>query len=65
MACMYPNVESTRRDFGDSSQLTNWILDPGVTCNTTPEILHFVLGSLVETDKSIKVAYGIFSKQNK
>ena len=29
MARMYDNDEIPSRDFGDSSQLTNWILDSG------------------------------------
>ena len=62
---MYSNAEISRRDFGDISQLTNWILDSGETCHTTPEISHFIPGSLVETDKYIKVSDGKFvtSKQ--
>ena len=35
MACMYSNVESPRRDFGESLQLTNWILESGATCHMT------------------------------
>ena len=40
--------------------LTNWILDSGSTCHTTPEISDFILGSLVETDKYIEVVDGNF-----
>ena len=36
MARMYSSVEISRRDFGDISQLTNWILDSGATCRMTP-----------------------------
>ena len=32
--------------YGDSLQLTNWILDSGDTCNMTPEVLDFIPGSL-------------------
>ena len=39
-----------------SSQLTNWILDPGVTCHMTPEVSDFIPGSLEDTDKYIEVA---------
>ena len=46
--------------YGDISQLTNWILDPGATFHMTPEIPDFILGSLVKTDKYIKVADGYF-----
>ena len=46
-------------------QPTNWILDLGVTCHMTPDILDFILDSLVQTDKYIEVSDGIFftSKQ--
>ena len=29
------NAESSRRYFGDISQLINWVLDSGATCNMT------------------------------
>ena len=48
---MYSTEEIPRRDFGESLQLTNWILDLGAACHVTPEILYFILGSLVETDE--------------
>ena len=48
------------RDFGDSSQMTNWDLDSGATCHMTLQISDFVPGSLVEMDKYIEVAYGNF-----
>ena len=32
--------------YGDSSQLTNWILDSGATCHMTPEVTDFIPGSL-------------------
>ena len=38
MARMSTNAESPRIYYGDSSQLTNWILDSGVTCHITPDI---------------------------
>ena len=60
MTCIYYNVESPRTDFGDSSQLTSWILDSGVTCHMTLEISDFVPGSLVKTEKYIEVADGHF-----
>ena len=46
------------KDYGDSSQLTNWILDSGATCHTTPEVTDFIPGSLEDTDKFIDVADG-------
>ena len=60
MECMYTNADSPRRDYGYSLQLTNWILDSGLTCHMTLDISGFVPGSLVETDKYIKVADGYF-----
>ena len=52
---MSTNAESSRRSYGDSSQLTNWILDSGATFHMTQYISGFILGSLVETDKYIEV----------
>ena len=49
-------MEIPRRYFGDSLQLTNWILDSGETCNMIPKISDLILGSLVETDKHIEVS---------
>ena len=62
---MYSNKESPKRDFGDSSQLTNWILDSGATCHMKPKYSRFLPGSLVETDKYIGVLdeYFITAKQ--
>ena len=48
-----------------SSQVTNWILDLGVTCHRTQEISDLMLGSLVETDKYIEVADGHFATAKK
>ena len=44
--------------YGDSSQLTNWILDSGATCHMTLEVTDFIPGSLEDTDKFIEVADG-------
>ena len=44
--------------YGDSSQLTNLILDSGATCHMTPEVSDFIPGSLEDTDKYIEVADG-------
>ena len=60
MARMYSNAKIPRRYFGDISQLTNCIFDTAVTCHMTPEISDFIPGSLVETDRYIKVVYGHF-----
>ena len=56
MAGMSNNDECPSGYFGDSSQLTNWILDSGVTCHMKPEVSHFIPGSLEDTDKHIEVA---------
>ena len=45
-------------NYGDSSQLTNWILDSGATCHMTPEVSDFNPGSLEDTDKCIEVGDG-------
>ena len=60
MACISSNADSPRQDFGDSLQLTHWILDSGGTFCMTPNISDFIPGSLVETDKYIEVADGNF-----
>ena len=67
MTCMSSNAESPRIDFGDSSELTNWILDSGANFHMTPDISDFIPGSLAETDKYIEVAEGNFitAKKNK
>ena len=48
--------KSSSRDFGDSLQLNNWVLDSGVTCHMTPEVSDFIQGSLENTDKNIELA---------
>ena len=58
MAHMSPNTEIPRRNYGNSSQLTNWVLDSGATCHMAPDISYFVLVSLVETEKYIEVVDG-------
>ena len=55
MARISGNKKSSSRDFGDTSQLTNWILDSGATCHMTPHISDFILGSLQDTDRYIEV----------
>ena len=51
MAQMYSDDEHKSVKYGDSSQLTNWILDSGATCHRTPEVSDFIPGSLEDTDK--------------
>ena len=57
MASMYDNDKIPNRCFSDSSKLTNWILDSGVTCHTKPQISYFTPFSLEDRDKHIEVLY--------
>ena len=65
MARISGNDECPSENYGDSSKLTNWILDYGATCHMTPEVSHFIPGSLEDPDKYIEVADGhqVTSKQ--
>ena len=56
MARISGNDECPSGNFGDSSQLTNWILYSVATCHMTPEVSYFILGLLEDTDKHIEVA---------
>ena len=58
MAQMSSDGERKGVKYGDSLQLTNWVLDSGSTCNMTPEVKDFIPGSLEDTDKYIEVADG-------
>ena len=58
IARMSSDDERESKEYGDSSQLTNWILDSGATCHMTPEVTDFIPGSLEDTDKFIEVADG-------
>ena len=53
---MSSNDECSRENYGDSSQLTNCILDSGVTCHMTLEVSYFIPESFKDTDKYIEVA---------
>ena len=55
---MSGNDEIYSRDFGDSSKLTNWIVDSRATYNMTPQVSDFIPGSFEYTDKYIEVADG-------
>ena len=55
---MSGNDECSSEIFGDSSQLTNWILDSGATWHMMPELSDFIPGSLEDTYKYIEVADG-------
>ena len=52
---MYGNDKSYTRYFGDSSQVTNWILYSGATCHMTPQVSNFISGLLEDRDKYIGV----------
>ena len=54
MAKMSNDDVRENKDYGDSSQLTNWILDSGATCHMTLEVTDFIPGSLEDTDKFIE-----------
>ena len=56
MACMFGNNESSSRDFDNSLQLTNWVLDSGATCHMTPQVSDFISGFLEDRDKHIEVS---------
>ena len=58
MARMSGNDECPSGYFGDSSQLTNCILDSGATYHMTPEVQDFIPGPVEETDRYIEVADG-------
>ena len=62
---MSGNDKCPSGNFGDSSQLTNWILDSVETCYMTPEVSDFIPGSLEDTDKYIEVEdrHNITAKQ--
>ena len=55
---MSSDDERKRKEYGDSSQLTNWILGSGATCHMTLEVTDFIPGSLEDTYKFIEVADG-------
>ena len=58
MAQMSSNCERSSEKYGDSLQLTNWIIYSGATCHMTLEVSDFIPGSLEDTDKYIEVADG-------
>ena len=58
MARMSSNDKHKSEKYGDSSQLTNWILDLVAMCHMKPEVSDFITGSLEDTDKYIEVADG-------
>ena len=58
MAQMSGNEKRSSTDFGDSLQLTNWILDSGAKCHMTPQDSDFIPGALEDTDKYIEFSDG-------
>ena len=58
MARMFDNEESSSRDYGDSSKLTNWILDSGAMCHMKLQVSYFIPSLLEDMDKHIKVKDG-------
>ena len=55
---MSNNDERKSEKYGDSSKLTNWILDSGATFHITLEFSDFIPGSLEDMDKYIEFADG-------
>ena len=64
MACMSIDEERKSEKYGDSSQLTSWILDPGVTFHMTPEVLGFLQGTLENKKNTLKLRTDITSWRN-
>ena len=62
---MSSNEEHSSEKYGDSSQLTNWILYSGATFHMTREVSDFIPGTLEDTDKYIEVADGHYVKAKK
>ena len=62
---MYDNDKYSSRGFGDSSQLTNWILDPGEMCHMTPQGSGYILGCYKILINILKLWMGITSRLNK
>ena len=59
MSC---NGSSSGRDFCDSLQWTNWMLDSGESCHMTPQVSDFIPGSLEYRCKYIEVVDGHYIK---
>ena len=58
MAQISGNDKSSSRYFGDSSKLTNWVLDSGATRHMAPKAQDFIPSSSEDTDKYIEVEEG-------
>ena len=44
MERMYDNEKCPNKNFSDSLQLTNWILDSGATCHIMQTVSNFIPG---------------------
>ena len=53
MAQMSSDDKRENKDYGDSSQLTKWVLNSGTKCHMTPEVTDLIPVSLEDTDKFI------------
>ena len=57
---MSSDDERKSGEYGDSSQLNNWILDSGATCHMMPEVMGFIPGSLEYMDPGMESeTYGV------
>ena len=62
---MSDNDEFPSGNYGDSSQLTNWILYSEATFHMMPEVSVFIPGLLEDTDNTLKLWKDITSRRNK
>ena len=58
MASMFDNDKFPSKDFGESLQLNNWVLDSGATYHMMPQVSDFISSLLDDTDIHIEVADG-------
>ena len=58
MARMSSNDKCSSENYGDSSQLNNWILDSGAMCHMIPEVSYFIPELLEDMDTYNEVADG-------
>ena len=58
------NDESSSRNFGDSLQLNNWVLDSRTTCNMTPKDSYIIQGLLEDMDKYIEAVDEHYATEN-
>ena len=65
MARMSGNNKFPSGKFGDSAQLTNWILDSGGGCHMTPEVSELLQGILKILINKLKLRTDITSQRKK